>query len=195
MKKILDFSARQVGSTGICKGLRADWNDCLNLGGGESALVSFLHYWALSRFIELAAFLGREEDVKTYTEMAEHVKEVCDRELWDEEWFIRGITKNGRKIGTSRDEEGKVHLESNAWAVLSGAASPEKGRLAMDSVDKYLYTPYGIQLNAPSYTVPDDDIGFVTRVYPGLKENGSIFPIPIPGPGRRNACWDGETGR
>ena len=26
-----------VGQTGICKGLRADWNDCLNLGGGESA--------------------------------------------------------------------------------------------------------------------------------------------------------------
>ena len=50
----------------------------------------------------------------------------------------------------------------------------------MDSVDKYLYTPYGIQLNAPSYTVPDDDIGFVTRVYPGLKENGSIFSHPNP---------------
>ena len=31
MKRILDFSAEQVGATGICKGLRADWNDCLNL--------------------------------------------------------------------------------------------------------------------------------------------------------------------
>ena len=50
----------------------------------------------------------------------------------------------------------------------------------MDSVDKYLFTPYGILLNAPSYTVPDDDIGFVTRVYPGLKENGSIFSHPNP---------------
>ena len=37
IKRILDFSARQVGQNGICKGLRADWNDCLNLGGGESA--------------------------------------------------------------------------------------------------------------------------------------------------------------
>lgn len=35
-------------------------------------------------------------------------------------------------------------------------------------------------LNAPSYTVPDDDIGFVTRVYPGVKENGSIFSHPNP---------------
>ncbi|MCR5578954.1 MAG: hypothetical protein K6F74_07065, partial [Prevotella sp.] len=36
MKRILDFSTEQVGASGVCKGLRADWNDCLNLGGGES---------------------------------------------------------------------------------------------------------------------------------------------------------------
>lgn len=55
MKRILDFSARQVGADGVCKGLRADWNDCLNLGGGESAMVSFLHYWAIQSFLEAAA--------------------------------------------------------------------------------------------------------------------------------------------
>ena len=180
MKRILDFSAEQVGATGICKGLRADWNDCLNLGGGESAMVSFLHYWAISHFLQLAEYLGRTEDVEKYQAMRERVGNVCNRELWDKEWFIRGITKNGKKIGTSEDAEGKVHLESNAWAVPSGAADVEKGKLAMDSVDKYLFTPYGILLNAPSYTVPDDDIGFVTRVYPGLKENGSIFSHPNP---------------
>ena len=180
MKRILDFSAEQVGATGICKGLRADWNDCLNLGGGESAMVSFLHYWAISHFLQLAEYLGRTEDVEKYQAMRERVGNVCNRELWDKEWFIRGITKNGKKIGTSEDAEGKVHLESNAWAVLSGAADVEKGKRAMDSVDKYLFTPYGILLNAPSYTVPDDDIGFVTRVYPGLKENGSIVSHPNP---------------
>lgn len=180
MKKILDFSTEMVGETGICKGLRADWNDCLNLGGGESALVSFLHYWALENFVELAAYLGREEDAARYTKIAEHVKEVCNQELWDEEWFIRGITKNGKKIGTTQDKEGRIHLESNAWAVLSGAADKEKGLQAMDSVKKYLLTDYGIMLNAPSYTVPDDDIGFVTRVYPGLKENGAVFSHPNP---------------
>ncbi len=180
MMRILDFSDRQVGESGICKGLRADWNDCLNLGGGESALVSFLHYWAIENFLEAAEYLGREADVRKYIAMAEKVKKVCDEQLWDEKWFIRGITKNGKRIGTMRDEEGKVHLESNAWAVLSGAASREKGLQAMDSVREYLFTPYGIMLNAPSYTVPDDDIGFVTRVYPGVKENGAIFSHPNP---------------
>ena len=178
--KILDFSAKQVGATGICKGLRADWNDCLNLGGGESAMVSFLHYWALNNFISLANFLNRKDDVIKYTALANQVKEVCNNELWDQEWYIRGITKNGKKIGTIEDKEGKIHLESNAWAVLSGAATTEKGIKAMDSVYEHLYTPYGILLNAPSYTVPDSDIGFITRVYPGLKENGAIFSHPNP---------------
>lgn len=180
LKTILDFSAREVGASGICKGLRADWNDCLNLGGGESAMVSFLHYWALQNFVELAAYLGRGEDATKYRECAVRVKEACDRELWDGKWYIRGITKTRRKIGTKDDVEGKVHLESNAWAVLSGAAPREKGILAMDSVDEYLYTPYGLLLNAPSYTKPDDEIGFVTRVYPGLKENGAVFSHPNP---------------
>lgn len=180
MKSILDFSDREVGKTGVCKGLRADWNDCLNLGGGESAMVSFLHYWAINSFLELAGYLGRDDDVEKYTAMACKVKKVCETQLWDGDWYIRGITKNLKKIGTKNDVEGKVHLESNAWAVLSGASDYERGIKAMDSVHKYLATKYGIMLNAPSYTVPDDDIGFVTRVYPGVKENGSIFSHPNP---------------
>lgn len=180
MMKILDFSDRMVGKTGVCKGLRADWNDCLNLGGGESAMVSFLHYWAINNFLELAVYRGDDAEVEKYTAMRDKVKNVCDTQLWDEEWFIRGITKNGKKIGTIQDEEGKIHLESNTWAVLSGAASMEKGMKAMDSVDKYLYTPYGIMLNGSSYTIPDEDVGFVTRVYPGVKENGAVFSHPNP---------------
>ena len=180
MKRILDFSARQVGRNGICRGLRADWNDCLNLGGGESAMVSFLHHWALDHFVSLAKALGRTEDVDRYRAMADRVKETCRRVLWDGKWYIRGITADGRKIGIQGDTEGRVHMESNTWAVLSGVADRERGLSAMDSVDEYLFTPYGLMLNAPCFTKPDDGIGFVTRVYPGLKENGAIFSHPNP---------------
>ena len=185
--RILDFSARQTGSNGICKGLRADWNDCLNLGGGESAMVSFLHLWAMNRFSALARRLNRIDDADRYTKLAAKVKENADRVLWDGKWYIRGITADGRRIGTQTDMEGRVHMESNTWAVISGAADREKGKLAMDSVDEYLFTPYGLMLNAPCYTKLDDGIGFVTRVYPGLKENGAIFSHPNPW------AWIAET--
>ena len=180
LKTILDFSQRMVGAHGICQGLRADWNDCLNLGGGESAMVSFLHVWALGNFAALARWLGRKADAEHYEAVRRSVADVCEKELWDGRWYLRGFTKNGRPIGTDADTEGKVHLESNTWAVLSGAAGPERGARAMDSVEEYLYTPWGLMLNAPAYSKPDDDIGFVTRVYKGLKENGSIFSHPNP---------------
>ena len=64
MTRILDFSAEQVGATGIYEGLRADWNDCLNLGGGESAMVSFLHYWAIQNFLEVAEQSGKTADIE-----------------------------------------------------------------------------------------------------------------------------------
>jgi N,N'-diacetylchitobiose phosphorylase len=35
-------------------------------------------------------------------------------------------------------------------------------------------------LVAPAYSVPNDDIGYITRVYKGIKENGAIFSHPNP---------------
>jgi len=180
LKRSLDFSAEQVGQSGICLGLRADWNDCLNLGGGESAMVSFLHHWALLNFIEAAQFLERKEDVKKYTAMAEKVRQACEKNLWDGEWYLRGFTRKGIKIGSHENEEGRIFLESNSLAVLSEAASHEHALKCMDSVDKHLYSKYGIHLLWPSFSQPDDDIGYVTRVYKGIKENGAIFSHPNP---------------
>lgn len=188
MERILEFSASHVGEHGICLGLRADWNDCLNLGGGESSLVSFLHYWALDEFIgllEACRMRSKGKDdvpirdldgrIWHFSRMKNIVKDVCEKELWDGEWYLRGFTKSGRRIGTSSDSEGRVHLESNAWAVCSGLSDGEHGRMAVDAIDRYLFGRWGIHLNAPSYETPDDEIGFITRVYKGIKENGAIF--------------------
>lgn len=180
MKTILRFSAKQIGDNGICKGLRADWNDCLNLGGGESALVSFLHCWALRLFLEMAEYLGRDEDVEEFTKILTRVTRTSNEVLWDGKWFIRGITADGRKIGSESNREGKIHLESNVWAVISGAADEQKSRQTMESITAKLETKYGLMLNWPPYTEPDDEVGFVTRVYPGVKENGAVFSHPNP---------------
>lgn len=180
LRRALDFSAEQVGKTGVCKGLRADWNDCLNLGGGESAMVSFLHFWALQAFIEAALHLGHLDDAEHYAAVAERVRQTCEEHLWDGKWYLRGFTSKGDKIGSQENAEGQIHLESNSLAVLSGAASRERGFSCMDAVNRYLYSDRGIHLVWPAYTQPDDEVGFVTRVYPGIKENGAIFSHPNP---------------
>ena len=180
MKQALDFSYSQIGSHGITKGLRADWNDCLNLGGGESAMVAFLLIWATEHFLDAARHLGRRQDADHYQALADQMRKACQDVLWDGQWFLRGFTGDGRPIGSHTAEEGKVHLESNAWAVASGAATRQQGLSCMDAVDQWLFTPYGLMLNAPSFRTPDDSIGFVTRVYPGIKENGAVFSHPNP---------------
>ena len=180
MKHIIDFSFEQVGAHGICKGLRADWNDCLNLGGGESALVSFLLVEALTRFLEAAEVLERSGDITHYQTKLDTLRQNLNDTLWDGEWYLRGFTADGKKIGTKENREGKIHLESNAWAVLSGCADRKKAEQCLESIHTHLATPWGILLNAPAYTEPDDSVGFVTRVYPGLKENSSVFSHPNP---------------
>jgi N,N'-diacetylchitobiose phosphorylase len=158
--------------------LRADWNDCLNLGGGESTLVSFLHVWAADALAEIAAALGREHDAARYFSLARQLGETAEQATWDGGWYLRGFTAAGKPIGSNKDAEGKIFLEHMPWAVISSAAPPKRAREAMTAVRRLLASPYGTHLLWPSYTVVDDSIGYVTRVYPGVKENGSIFCHP-----------------
>ncbi|MDR2929570.1 MAG: hypothetical protein LBV06_01475 [Propionibacteriaceae bacterium] len=186
LMRALEFSAEQVGDNGIAKGLRADWNDCLNLGGGQTSLVSFLHVWAAKSLRGLLAGLtadqldpGRSARlISRLDEMIEVVTEAVNRELWDGRWYIRGYTRDGVKIGSQESTEGKIFLEHMPWAVIAGVADRGHGLSSMDAVDEYLASEYGTHLCWPSYTTVDDTIGYVTRVYPGVKENGAIFSHP-----------------
>ncbi|MCA0251708.1 MAG: N,N'-diacetylchitobiose phosphorylase [Actinobacteria bacterium] len=183
LRRAIEFTAEQVGDNGIAKGLRADWNDCLNLGGGQTALVSFLHLWAANALAEVVEHLAASDprwdaELVRLREIAAKVTADVNRELWDGDWYIRGYTRDGVKIGSAESPEGKIFLEHMGWAVISGAASRERGESSMDAVRTHLASEYGTHLCWPSYTQVDDTIGYVTRVYPGVKENGAIFSHP-----------------
>lgn len=178
LKAALDFSANQVGPNGVALGLRADWNDGINLGGGESALVTFLHAWAIRAYLELAEELHLDEDVEKYQRELARIERVSNELLWDGDWWVRGFTKDGVKIGSNEAPEGKIFLEHQAWPVIAGITTSERGRKSMDSVRELLGSEYGSHLNWPAFTKVDDSVGFLTRVYPGIKENAAIFSHP-----------------
>ncbi len=109
-----------------------------------SRFASFIEVCGGLGYRDTARVLGCKLDAERYEAMRRAVIETCGRELWDGGWYLRGITADGRKIGTHTDAEGWVYLESNAWAVLSGAADRERWMLAMEAVDGALYTEYGL---------------------------------------------------
>jgi cellobiose phosphorylase len=65
-------------------------------------------------------------------------------------------------------------LNSQSWAVISGAATEEQARSAMEAVETHLVGDYGIALFAPSF-------GEASPLYggalfnPGQKENAAVF--------------------
>ncbi len=178
LRRALEFTSKQVGANGVALGLRADWNDCLNLGGGETSLVTFLHAWAIRAFLEVAEHRGRTDDIAQLTAELDRITRVAADQLWDGAWWVRGYTHAGVKIGSSQNEEGKIFLEHQAWPVIAGITTPERGRASMDSVRELLGSEFGSHLNWPAFTKVDDSVGFVTRVYPGIKENAAIFSHP-----------------
>ncbi len=184
LTRALDFTSAQVGPNGVALGLRADWNDCLNLGGGQTALVTFLHAWAIRAFCEVARAraadgdAGAAADVARFSAELDRIAAVADAELWDGRWWVRGFTRDGVVIGSAANDEGRIFLEHQAWPVIAGITTAERGRASMDAVREHLGSPYGSHLNWPAFTKVDDTVGFVTRVYPGVKENAAIFSHP-----------------
>ncbi len=95
---------------------------------------------------------------------------------WDGDWYIRGISATGAKLGSDSLDEGKIYLEPNVWAAISQTVPEERAIGAMDSVYSRLSTEHGVALCAPAHTKEVPGVGLSLLVFPvGHKENGGIF--------------------
>ncbi|HEX3029904.1 MAG TPA: glycosyl transferase, partial [Clostridia bacterium] len=176
MKMALEFSWSKRGSHGLLLGMRADWNDCINLRGkGESIWSTFLYYKCLEEMVDLSVRLNKTEDAEHFSKYKEEIKKNIDEYAWDGKWFLRGYLDNGKKLGGQESDQSKIFINSQTWSVVSGAVSQEKGLLAMDSLKEFLATEHGIVKNYPAYRKYDPEIGAITSFPPSLKENAGIF--------------------
>ncbi|MFN8531112.1 MAG: N,N'-diacetylchitobiose phosphorylase [Anaerolineae bacterium] len=177
LKQALQFSIDHKGANGLIQGLAADWNDCVKFGTtGESLFTTFLFYHGLALVEELARLKGDNASADWCAAEAATIKACIDTAAWDGDWFIRGISATGGKLGSQTNREGKIYLESNVWAAISGAATPEQALRAMDAVQEHLATEHGVALCEPPHTEPVPGVGLSLLVYPpSHKENGGIF--------------------
>ncbi|NLL82047.1 MAG: N,N'-diacetylchitobiose phosphorylase [Tissierellia bacterium] len=176
LKKAIDFSLNRLGPNGLPAGLHADWNDCLRLGkNGESTFVAMQLYLALSIMREFA-IAKLDINYSEYllglkVQFARRIEGLC----YEEDRYIRGITEDGFKIGSKKNEEASLWLNPQSWAVLSGLASIETCNIILDNVYENLNTKFGAKLMDPSFKNTNFK-GALAKVYNGsTKENGGVF--------------------
>lgn len=175
----LNFTRRDTGAHGLPLLGFADWNDTINLAkGAESLFSAHLYGRALTEFIALLKHLGKDsaEWEAAYAEM----KAKVEANAWDGEWYLMYFDHDGTPVGSRKNQYGQIHLNGQSWAVLSGFASPERAKQAMQSVYEKLNTKFGIKLSTPGYNGFDPRYGGVTTYPPGAKENCGIFLHPNP---------------
>ncbi len=178
-KRAIERSFSRFSPRGIPLMGDHDWNDGLSAVGtllkGESFWVAEFLYMILGNFIPLARLRGDDGFADKCQIVRDNLKDALNRYGWDGEWYMQATTDDGLLLGSITNDEGKIFLMPNTWAVISGAADEQRAALAMNSVTKYLLRDFGTLLNYPAFTKPRPDIGYVTRYAPGLRENGGVY--------------------
>jgi N,N'-diacetylchitobiose phosphorylase len=176
LRRALEFNLERTGKHGLPCGLLADWNDCLKLGyKGESVFVTFQLRFGLKTYAEIATQLGKPKEAKwALAELAKLDKKIA-KVCWDGGWFIWAISEDGVVFGTKKAKEGQIYVNTQVWAVLSGAATPEQTDKALAAVQSRLASDYGVALCNPPFDKTPVKVMRAVLFNPGNKENGGIF--------------------
>ncbi len=176
LRRALEFNLERTGRNNLPCGLSADWNDCLRLGYyGESLFVAFQLRLGLTVYAEIAEQLGKPDEAAWALAHRSKLDAYIQQYTWDGDWFIWAIAEDGTVYGTKDYEEGQVYLNTQVWAVLSEAATPEQAERCMETVHERLATPYGLMLAGPPFVKTSVDVMRSVVYNPGIKENAGIF--------------------
>lgn len=176
LKKALNFSLERLGQHNLVRGIDTDWNDCLRLGeNGESVFASFQLYLAICEFKKIALSNGNCEDVDWAETNRKKLYDSLQKYCWDDGQFIRGFTGDNQVIGSPKSMEAALWLNPQTWSVISGVATHDQAKKALDKVHDILKTKYGAMLFYPSTKTIGPPIFLMSLYPPGIKENASIF--------------------
>jgi cyclic beta-1,2-glucan synthetase len=176
----LDKCIELTGKHGLPLIGTGDWNDGMNRVGAKGNGESIWLGWLLLRTIDLFAPLAQSHDPmrgKRWRAHAVLVREALERDAWDGEWYRRATFDDGSWLGSSGNDECRIDSIAQSWAVLSGAADPQRAKLAMAALDKHLIRrDDGIALLfTPPFDKSSHDPGYIKGYPPGLRENGGQY--------------------
>ena len=124
------------------------------------------------------------DDMKQLSDkLAANLRQYC----WKDDFYCRVLFNRkdmtdvsylgakGDGLAVEEGHPGTYFLNSFSWSLLAGVASEEEISIMLDSLDKYLKTPYGFRLcSTVDYPriAPKIDVALY---FPGDRENGGVF--------------------
>ena len=127
-------------------------------------------------YVKICRHKGLCDEADTAQKAIEQMEKTVMDAGWDGEWYLRAYDHYKHKIGSKECEDGKIFIEPQGFCVIAEIGKDEGLCLkAMQSVEKYLDTKYGIVLLQPPYHRYHVELGEISSYPPGYKENAGIF--------------------
>jgi cellobiose phosphorylase len=173
--------ALKFGHHGIPLMGSGDWNDGMstvgNKGKGESVWLGWFLYDILVNFSELCRIKKDTNKADRYINIAKEIAKAQEENAWDGNWYRRAYFDNGMALGSAENTECKIDSIAQSWAVISGAANPERAKEAMGAVDQYLIKNDDglIMLLTPPFDEGELEPGYIKGYLPGVRENGGQY--------------------
>jgi cellobiose phosphorylase len=177
--RAVEFTLDHRGPHGLPRSGFSDWDDTLNVDHGsglaESVWCGMQFCRAMLDLAELAAHLGRTDDVARFRALHAELAEAVNSHAWDGDWYARSYDDAGRPIGVAAETVHRISLNPQTWSVFGEVAPRERAERAMRAAHEHLNTRYGVALMWPPYDGLDERVRGTSTFPPGAKENGGIF--------------------
>ena len=103
-------------------------------------------------YVKICRHKGLCDEADTAQKAIKQMEKTVMDAGWDGEWYLRAYDHYKHKIGSKECEDGKIFIEPQGFCVIAEIGKDEGLCLkAMQSVEKYLDTKYGIVLLQPPY--------------------------------------------
>jgi N,N'-diacetylchitobiose phosphorylase len=174
------FVGENTGAHGLPKMFDCDWNDMLQVfsnakTGGETVMLAEQFIYASKLLVEILRHAGKTDEIPFFEKKSGDFSGILSSDVcWDGGWFKRLLYPDA-ELGSSKNKEGKIFLNTQSWAAMAGTLPAAKVRKAMDNVSEMLDTECGIRLFTPPFTTMMDGVTRFHTNTPGAGENGGLF--------------------
>ncbi len=178
--KSLYKSMNELGANGLPLIGGGDWNDGMNKvgieGKGTSVWLGFFLYMVMNEFAELVKKY-KKITIDDFYEFLPKLKDSLNKNAWDGDYYLRAFFDNGSTLGSHLNDECKIDLISQSFAILSDVIESSRIEKVIQSVEENLVDKNSkiIKLLTPAFLNSTNNPGYIMDYPVGIRENGGQY--------------------